>query len=149
MARSRLALAASVLAVATIGTALYVNAGSLTPPAGPVAPTMKTLDQLSAEIAAIQSGGGIKRVVRGVVDIPKDMFEATQAFSPAVDPAKSVVVLSDSVSLTTPPSGTDPNWASRQGACVMSLTSTAITVRADINNANAAVKISYQIIEYN
>lgn len=35
-----------LLVVAAIGTVVWVNAGSLTPPAGPVAPTMKTLVQV-------------------------------------------------------------------------------------------------------
>lgn len=39
-----------VLIAATVGMVVWVNAGSLTPPGGPVAPTMKTLDEVEARI---------------------------------------------------------------------------------------------------
>jgi len=147
MARTRSVLVASVLLIATIGITLYVNAGSLTPPAGPVAPTMRTLDQLSAEIAAIQAGGGIKRVIRGVIDVPKDQMEETQTFSPSVDPAKCIVTLSEPVA-TLAPSSVDVLFL-RNGACVMSLQPSALTVRVDSSNLKSPMKVGYQIIEYN
>jgi len=43
--------AGSVLIAAAIGSILWVNAGSLTPPGGPVAPTMKTLTEVEPRIA--------------------------------------------------------------------------------------------------
>jgi hypothetical protein len=152
MERRRFGLAACAIAIAMVATALYVNAGSLTPPAGSVAPTMKTLDQLSSEIAAVQSAvaalpGGIKRVVRGVIDVQKDTLVGNQTFSPAVDPAKSLVTLSDAVATANPLN--DPNWSARQGTCLLSLTTTQITVRVDVSNNTAPMQVSYQIVEYN
>src|SRR2546421_208449 len=48
MKRSILRFASPVLIVTAVTTVVWVNAGSLTPPAGPVAPTMKSLDQVEA-----------------------------------------------------------------------------------------------------
>ena len=66
----------------------------------------------------------VKRVVRGVIDFAQGTEEVTQTFSPSVDPAKSVVTLSN-------------------------LTATQITVRADASISLMPAKVSYQIIEYN
>jgi len=48
MKRSILRYARPVLIVTAVTTVIWVNAGSLTPPGGPVAPTMKALDQVEA-----------------------------------------------------------------------------------------------------
>lgn len=127
-------------------------AGELTPPAGPVAPTMKTLDQLSAEHAAIQAalpaaGGGFSRVVRGVIDFPDGVHEASALIQiPALNPNKCVVLLSDSV-YTALSGGTDTNLRARNGAIVTSLTANQITVLVD-SSSGLARRVSYQIIEY-
>jgi hypothetical protein len=47
-----------LLVVAAIGTVIWVNAGSLTPPAGPVAPTMKTLVEVEPRIIVNGLPGG-------------------------------------------------------------------------------------------
>jgi len=44
-------MAKSVLVVAVLATVVWVSAGSLTPPAGPVAPTMKDLNDVEPRIA--------------------------------------------------------------------------------------------------
>src|SRR5437867_3744962 len=78
--------------------ALLARAGQLSPPAGAISPTMKTLDEISAQISTIQAGSGaapVKRVVRGVIDFNQGDQELSQTFAPAVDPAKSVVTLSN------------------------------------------------------
>jgi hypothetical protein len=134
------------LVITTVATALYVNAGSLTPPAGPVAPTMKTLDQLSSEIAAV-SAGGIKRVVRGVINVAQNQMEETVSFAPSIDPAKSVVTLDEPVA--TEAVGAIDILYTRNGACVMSLQASQLTIRVDLINSKAPVRVSYQIIEYN
>ena len=49
----------ALLVTTTIATVVWVNAGSLAPPAGPVAPTMKPLDEIEPRIAidAINTAG--------------------------------------------------------------------------------------------
>lgn len=130
---------------------LWVHAGQLTPPAGPVAPTMKTLDEISAQISAIPGGGGggasIKRVLRGVVDLAQGVQEANAALSATIDPARSVVVLSDVCMMQAPVSNNA--WTARSGACVIDLTATQITVRIDACASSVPTKVNYQIIEYN
>lgn len=129
-----------------------VIAGDLTPPAGPVAPTMKTLDQLSAEHAAIQAaipaaGGGVSRVVRGVIEFPDGVHEASALIPlPALNPNKCVVLLSDSIYAALY-GGTDTNLRARNGAIVTGLTANQITVQVD-SGAGLARRVSYQIIEY-
>lgn len=135
-----------VFVAVVAGVAFWGHAGDLRPPAGPVAPTMKTLDQLSAQIAALQAP--VKQVVRGVIPFPKDQREASQTLSSAVNPAKSVVMLSDAVA-TAPPVSSDPNWGTRTGACVTSLTGSQITIRVDASVLLAPAEVSYQVIEYN
>ncbi len=146
-------------ACACLGLVLWANAGDLNPPAGPVGPTMKTLDQLSAEHAQLASaiaaipgggggGGGVKQVVRGVVSLPAGQFEVSQDFSPSINPAKSVVVLSDAI-LLTPFSGSQTYVSTRNGACLINLTSTTVTVRIDDASPSGVRQVSYQIIEYN
>lgn len=136
---------------------LWAQAGDLNPPAGPVAPTMKTLGQLSAEHAQLASaiagipgggGGGVKQVVRGCIELAGGTFEASATFSPEINPAKSVVVLSDSV-LKTMLSGSANQLSPRNGACLVDLTSTTITVRVDDVPPTSIRQVSYQIIEYN
>ncbi|MGB9626226.1 MAG: hypothetical protein ACPMAQ_15340 [Phycisphaerae bacterium] len=127
---------------------LWVHAGSLTPPAGPVAPTMKTLDEISGQIAALPPAS-IKRIVRGVIAIPRGAgtAEGSSTFSPAIDPSRSVVLLSDAVFGEF--EGSVDAKLSRNGACLVSLSSTQITVRVDNLTNVIGVTVSYQIIEYN
>src|SRR6478672_5324618 len=49
--RRRISLAGPVLVAAVVATVLWVNAGDLNPPAGPVASTMKTLSEVEPRIA--------------------------------------------------------------------------------------------------
>src|SRR5436309_2726219 len=48
--------ASLLFVVATIATVIWVNAGSLTPPVGPVAPTMKTLVEVEPRTPIAQPG---------------------------------------------------------------------------------------------
>ncbi len=120
------------------------KAGNLEPGAAPQ-PTMVTLAQISAQIQELSSP--VNKVVRGVITFDDEQgVEITQFFSPVVvDPNRSVVLLSDAVVLnydTNP----DDDWIYRNGACLIGLTSTQITVRIEEHPANQ--KVSYQIIEY-
>lgn len=133
------------LAIVAVG-GWFATAGTLTPPPGPVAPTMKTLDELSSQISQIPAGS-IKRVIRGMIPFPLNQEELPQAFSPAIDPTKSVVTLSPTCATDYLP--TTAAMAARTGACVIDLTSSQITVRVDAVVRAVPLKVSYQIIEYN
>ncbi|MDM8006243.1 MAG: hypothetical protein QUV05_08875 [Phycisphaerae bacterium] len=139
-----------------LGLVLWARAGDLNPPAGPVAPTMKTLDQLSAEHAQLASAvaemsggaGGVKQVVHGCIEFDGGVFEASATFSPEINPSKSVVVLGEPVLKTYLTSTANP-LSPRNGACLVELTSTTITVRVDDVPPSTIRQVSYQIIEYN
>ncbi len=118
------------------------KAGSLEPGAAP-APTMVTLDQLSAQIQALSSP--VEKVVRGLITFQNGDFVEQQDFLPAVDPNRCVVLLSDAVA-TAHPTTTEDAWIARTGACVVDLTDSQITVR--VEPLPAEQKVSYQIIEY-
>lgn len=140
----------NVLVIVVLTTLLFIafdcftgKAGNLEPNAPPQ-PTMVTLSQLSAQIGAMSSP--VEKVVRGLITFPyPGNTEQSQGFSPAVDPNRSVVLLSDAVATehTTPDS---PDWLGRTGACLTNLTETQITV--EVEDHQAGQKVSYQIIEY-
>lgn len=147
-------IATPVLVLGVVGIVIWANAGDLNPPPGPVGPTMKTIDELSAEhaqlaadIAALQGAiaSPIKQVIRGVIIVPMNMNTQSQTFSPPVNPSKCMVILSDAV--------WDPvaayytrDWP-RNGAALDSLTASQITV--SVENGPVPMKVAYQIIEYN
>lgn len=140
-------LGTAVAVVAGLG--MFAHGGDLNPPAGPVAPTMTTLSEISAQISALGSAGGggtPKRVVRGVIAFADGECEKTVTFSPAVNPVKSVVVLSPLVHMMTTSGGSDAQIA-RNGACLIDLTSTSIALATDAW-AGVPRRVSYQIIEY-
>ena len=118
------------------------KAGSLEPNAPPQ-PTMVTLSQLSNQIAALSSP--VEKVVRGLITFPKNEATGIDDFSPAVDPNRCVVLLSDSVA-TEHTTADYPDWLGRTGACLIDLTDSQITVRVEPHPADQ--KVSYQIIEY-
>ena len=126
-------------------TVITGKAGNLEPTASPQ-PTMMTLGQISAQIAALSSP--IEKVVRGVITFPDSTYgggvELSQSFSPAVDPNRSVVMLSHTV--VSEHLGADSSWVARTGACLIELTETQITVR--VEPLPVVKKVSYQIIEY-
>jgi hypothetical protein len=135
--------------VAFMVLAVWARGGELNPPAGPVAPTMTSLAQLSADIAALKSsmgaGGSPKQIVRGVINFTEGEGQKSQTFSPSVDPARSLVVLGDVVYVSTPISIGAGH--TRNGSCLIELTSTSITVATDAYHSMAR-QVSYQIIEY-
>ena len=119
------------------------KAGNLEPNAPPQ-PTMVTLSQLSAQIAALSSP--VEKVVRGLITFQNGQpVEQYQDFSPAVDPNRCVVLLSDAVA-TEHTASDYPAWLGRTGACLINLTDSQITVRVEDHQAEQ--KVSYQIIEY-
>lgn len=130
--------------------AAWLGAGQLTPPPGPVAPTMKTLDDLSAEHAAIRASmgggsGGIKRIVRGVVSFAAGEREASVTLPAQIVPDKSLVVLECVIYVMGNPSQTAT--AARAGACVDALTTDTMNVSIDYQ-LSVPRKLAYQIIEY-
>ncbi|GMU22099.1 MAG: hypothetical protein AMXMBFR13_21870 [Phycisphaerae bacterium] len=146
--RASLAISCCALALVVVGTAVWVQAGPLTPPAGPVAPTMKTLNELSDQIAAVQAAlppAGVKRVIRGVITLNTGETEKSQNFSPSVDPAKSVVLLSEAVIVVV--QGAPSSLVARNGAAVLSLGASSVTVATDPQQSQQ--RLSYQIVEYN
>jgi len=121
---------------------LPAYAGDLEPNAPP-APTMKTLDEISAEIS---QSSPINNVIHGVIEYTWDQPAVKQqAFSPPVDPNKCVVYLSEAVGNIA---GTiTESTISRNGACLISLTDSAITVEVE-PHGQFNQKVSYQIVEY-
>jgi hypothetical protein len=139
----RVAVCASIVLVVVAGVGAWVYAGQINPPPGPVAPTMKSLGEISADIAALQ-GGGVKQVLRGVITFTADQTLLSATLSPTIDPAKSVVMLGNTVTDQMPPIN---NAAyARSSACVVSLSASSLTVAIDA--ISLARRVSYQVIEY-
>jgi len=139
----------NVLVIAVLAALFFMafdcftgKAGSLEPNAPPQ-PTMVTLGQISAQIEAQSSP--VEKVVRGVITFQEVTPELTQGFSPAVDPNRSVVLLSDAVAYSHA-AHSYADWAARTGTCLVGLTETQITVRVEPHPTDQ--KVSYQIIEY-
>jgi hypothetical protein len=85
--------------------------------------------------------GGVNKVVRGVITFNGTTTEVGQNFSPSIDPARSLVLLSPPVR--------SPSGFMGGGAILISLTTSRITVAIDGNsNSDFTYRVSYQIIEY-
>lgn len=142
--------AAFVAGVLTVG--VLSRAGDLNPPAGPVAPTMKTLAELSDEHAALSaqmaalSPAGLKRVVRGVVTLEIGQYVASKPLGATINPERSIVHLNDAVIVHVDGSF-NTNLHIRNASSLVSLTTDEITVRTDLQNG-VRRDIAYQIVEY-
>lgn len=84
------------------------------------------------------TAGGVNKVVRGVINFTGTTSEVQADFSPSVDPARSMVILSPAVRVNLGSSGIS--------AMLVDLTATRITVAID--SGGNAYRVSYQIIEY-
>ena len=127
----------------TVFDCLTGKAGSLEPNAPPQ-PTMVTLSQLSAQIEALSSP--VEKVVRGLITFQNGQpVEQAQDFSPAVDPNRCVVLLSDTVA-SSHATHDYAEWAARTSTCLIELSETQIMVRVEPHPTEQ--KVSYQIIEY-
>jgi hypothetical protein len=98
----------------------------------------------------LMSASPVKQVIRGVISFEGCNYEVTQAFSPSIDPSKSVVLLSKCVEKRT----TEPGryyTLNHNGACLLSLGANSITVTVDYSDLTPNIypqRVSYQIIEY-
>jgi hypothetical protein len=101
--------------------------------------------------ASVQStaatGSAVNRVVRGVISFSGNNYDVSENFSPAIDPTKSVVFLSDAV--RQPGSGS--GLTTPAPAYLVSLDSNTIRVAMHVTSSSPGLsphKVSYQIIEY-
>jgi hypothetical protein len=140
-----------LIPVGCLAIVALLAAGQLSPPPGPVSPTMKTLSDLSAEHAALQSaiggaagGGGIKRIVHGVIELGASTT-GSAPISPAINPDKSLVCVNPAIIVVS--SGTPTSLHSRSG-CVVELSAEQISLTVDTMSNVQQRKLSYQIIEY-
>jgi hypothetical protein len=114
--------------------------------------TVSSDADLADDISALNlmSASPVKQVIRGVISFEGCNYEVSQDFSPSIDPAKSVVLLSKCVERRT----ADPGryyTLNRNGACLISLSENSITVAIDYSDLTPNIypqRVSYQIIEY-
>jgi hypothetical protein len=132
----------AVVCVLAMFNCLDGLAGNLEPE-GPPGPTMVTLGQLSEQIQALSTP--VNTVVRGVVTFDDNVMVMSDTLSRAVDPNKSVVLLSEAV--TTERRTADyPEWVGRTGTVLVSLSANEITIRTE--QMPVGQQVSYQIVEY-
>jgi hypothetical protein len=101
-------------------------------------------------VSNLMSASPVRQVIRGVISFGGDTYEVCRNFSPSIDPAKSVVLLSKSVEKRTTNEGRFYTL-NRNGACLISLTENSITVAVDFSEQYPNIypqRVSYQIIEY-
>jgi len=138
-------ISASVLLLSTLST----RAGSLEPPAAPE-PTMVTLEQLSNQIQSLSHP--VRFVVKGVVTVPEEQTSSSASLSAAspndvtIEPNSCSVLLSDAVATQHSGTANPEEWLTRNGAYLISLTKSQITVGVEI--VPVPQKVGYQIIQY-
>jgi hypothetical protein len=104
----------------------------------------------NSPVSYLMSTSPVRQVVRGVISFGGTEYEVSRNFSPSINPAKSVVLLSKCVEKRT----VDPGryyTLNRNSACLISLTANSITVAVDFSEVSPNIypqRVSYQIIEY-
>lgn len=140
----------SVLGLILAAVFFYFYVGGSASPAGVSAGSGGNIASADDVVAGPMSASPVRQIIRGVISFQGSNYEVTQDFSPSIDPAKSVVLLSRSVERITSEPGSYYIPAN-DGACLLSLTESSITVAVAFNDAWPNLypqRVSYQIIEY-